>query len=368
MTELFRGPYEIKINTNKFNYVFPKKKQNLRITDIALYSMILSPYSKYMIRLIKNICSNYSMNISDMNVFDLGSNIGGTLYYFLEVSKSVTGIEFEPLHVDITWHNLNILSNKENINKLQLIYGDVEKIFMGKNIDVSNASFYDGAFTNINNKKDINLDNKLLFYIGTPFIDLSFGSTSVDELILKLYKMYVPNIMVIQLPCHIKNEYHKVFYNEKLRKLLLKINKIYDIKFFVDLKKNNVCSNLHLILIKKFKKINFNKKILKIKNNNELEEILNTLINDFNIECIIKKFNINASWKPVYYSSYYINGYLQNKNILLETYSHKSKKKRYMKIEVPENLIPKDITKNKKIKCDIKYDRFKNKLEEIIII
>ena len=100
MTELFRGPYEIKINTNKFNYVFPKKKQNLRITDIALYSMILSPYSKYMIRLIKNICSNYSMNISDMNVFDLGSNMR-TLYYFLEVSKSVTGIELN-IAVDIT--------------------------------------------------------------------------------------------------------------------------------------------------------------------------------------------------------------------------------------------------------------------------
>ena len=94
---------------------------------------------------------------------------------------------------------------------------------------------------------------------------------------------------------------------------------------------------------------------------------MNTLINDFNIECIIKK-SILLFLKPVYYSSYYINGYLQNKHILLETYSHKSKKKKYMKIEVPENLIPKDITKNKKIKCDIKYDRFKNKLEEIIII
>ena len=34
-----------------------------------------------------------------------------------------------------------------------------------KNIDISNASLH-GAFTNINNKKDINLDNKLFFYIG----------------------------------------------------------------------------------------------------------------------------------------------------------------------------------------------------------
>ena len=121
MTELFRGPYEIKINTHKFNYIFPRKKDNLRITDIALYSMILSPYSKYMIRLIKNICSNYSINIKDLDVFDLGSNIGGTLYYFLEVAKSVTGIEYEPLHVDITWHNLNLISKKEDLDKLKLV-------------------------------------------------------------------------------------------------------------------------------------------------------------------------------------------------------------------------------------------------------
>ena len=254
MTELFRGPYEIKINSHKFDYIFPKKKDNLRITDIALYSMILSPYSKYMITLIKNICSNYSINIKDLDVFDLGSNIGGTLYYLLEVAKSVTGIEYEPLHVDITWHNLNLLSKKENLDKLTLIYGDVEKIFMKQSININNAYEYSGKFNKLN-KKDITAGGNTLFYIGTPFIDLSFGSTSVDNLILHLQKTYSPKIMVIQLPCHIKNEHHQLFYNKNLNIILQKVKNSYDIKFFIDLKRNNICSNLHLILIKKNKKV-----------------------------------------------------------------------------------------------------------------
>ena len=59
--ELFRGPYEIEIDYKKFDYIFPKYVEGLRITDIALYSMILSPYSKYMINLIKNICNNHTL-------------------------------------------------------------------------------------------------------------------------------------------------------------------------------------------------------------------------------------------------------------------------------------------------------------------
>ena len=165
MTELFRGPFEIKINTHKFNYIFPKKNPNLRITDIALYSMILSPYSKYMIRLITNICSNYSIDIGKMNVFDLGSNIGGTLYYFMQVAKSVIGIEFEPLHVDITWHNLNLLSKKEELDKLKIIYGDVEKIFMKPNVNFNNAFGYDGKFKGLN-KYEPTMKSNTIFYIG----------------------------------------------------------------------------------------------------------------------------------------------------------------------------------------------------------
>jgi SAM-dependent methyltransferase len=370
MTELFRGPYEIKINTHKFNYIFPKKNDNLRITDIALYSMILSPYSKYMIRLIKNICSNYSMNIKDMDVFDLGSNIGGTLYYFLEVAKSVTAVEYEPLHVDITWHNLNLLSKKEELNKLNLIYGDVEKIFMEKSININNAFKYKGEFKELA-KKDINVPNNTLFYIGTPFIDLSFGSTPVDKLILHLYKIYNPNMIVVQLPCHIKNNNHKVFYNEKIKNILTKVKSTHDIKFFIDLKRNNVCSNLHLILIKKNKNVISKKSSIKIKNNNELEKILNKLIHLFNIDSIIKKFNINASWKPVYYNSHYINGFVKNNNVLLETYTRgvgKNVNIEHMKIPIPHNMRPDNIPKNKKIKCEVKYDRFKDKLESIQLI
>ena len=375
MSELFRGPYEIKINTHRFNFIFPKKNDNLRITDIALYSMVLSSYSKYMVRLLKNICSNYSINMRDLHIFDLGSNIGGTLYYFLEVAKSVTGIEYEPLHVDITWHNLNLLSKKEDLDKLKLVYGDVEKIFMKSRINTNDAFEYNGKFKKLTSK-DIPIKDNTLFYIGIPFIDLSFGSTSVDDVILHIYNKYSPVAIVIQIPCSIQNNYHDVFYKKKLLILLEKVKSNYDIKFFVDLKRNHVCTNLHLILIKKSKKMNINykKTVLQLRHNTDFEKLLNKLVHKFNIECIVKKFNINASWKPVYYSSYYINGYIKNRYVYLETYTRGTTKRvnvEQIKIPIPDNILEQkiiDIPRNKKVQCEVKYDRFTNKVEDIQLL
>ena len=375
MTDLFRGPYELKINTHKFDFIFPKKINNLRITDIALYSMVLSVYSKYMVRLLKNIYSNYSINMKDLNVLDLGSNIGGTLYYFLREAKSVTGIEYEPLHVDITWHNLNMLNSNEELKKLKLIYGDVEKIFMKQRINTSEAFQYNGEFSKLKNT-DIHINNNTLFYIGIPFIDLSFGSTSVSDVILHLDNKYSPISIVIQIPCSIQNNYHEEFYNKNLPILLEKIKSKYDIKFFIDIKKNYGCSNLHLILIKKNKKkiMKFKKKYVVLKHNIEFEKILNQLIHKFNIECIVKRFNINSSWKPVYYSSYYSNGYLKNSTVYLETFTRGTNKLvnvEQIKIPVTDNVLLKkikDIPRNKIVKCDIKYDRFTDKLKDIQLL
>tara|TARA_Y100001958_G_C21215357_1_gene540771 strand:- start:61 stop:1191 length:1131 start_codon:yes stop_codon:yes gene_type:complete len=375
MTDLFRGPYELKIDSHKFDFIFPKKTDNLRITDIALYSMILSVYSKYMVRLLKNIYFNYSIDMKDLNIFDLGSNIGGTLYYFLREAKSVTGIEYEPLHVDITWHNLNKLNSKEELKKLKLIYGDVEKIFMKQRINTSEAFHYNGEFTKLKNT-DIHINNNTLFYIGIPFIDLSFGSTSVSDVILHLDNQYSPISIVVQIPCSIQNNYHEEFYNKNLPILLEKIKSKYDIKFFIDIKKNYGCSNLHLILIKKNKKkiMKFKKKYVVLKHNIEFEKILNQLINKFNIECIVKRFNINSSWKPVYYSSYYSNGYLKNSTVYLETFTRGTNKLmnvEQIKIPVTDNVLLKkikDIPRNKIVKCDIKYDRFTDKLKDIQLL
>ena len=42
-----------------------------------------------------------------------------------------------------------------------------------------------------------------------------------------------------------------------------------------------------------------------------------------------------------------------------------------MKIPIPDNILDqkiKDIPHNKKVKCEVKYDRFKNKLEDIQLL
>lgn len=383
--ELFRGPYEIEIDYKKFDYIFPKYVEGLRITDIALYSMILSPYSKYMINLIKNICNNYNIDISTLDVYDLGSNIGGTLYYFLKYAKSVTGIEYEPLHVDITHHNLKLLCTNYELEKLNLIYGDVEEIFMNQTVNIKSSYLYNTTnssiqYKNITNKiknNIINIDHSnKLFYIGTPFIDLSFGKTKVSDLIISLFNKFKPELFVVQLPCNISNNYHKEFYNNLLINLLEKMKKYYEIKFFLDMKRNNTCSNLHLILVKKNKKDNKTlsgnriKKNIIIKNSPELQKIINKIILKYNIDSIIKKFKINASWKPVYYSSYYKNAIIDKKSIVFNSYTRgigKKNKKIKFKVSIPKRVLDKIGNIVNKSKCNVKYDRFKNKVDDIII-
>ena len=132
---------------------------------------------------------------------------------------------------------------------------------------------------------------------------------------------------------------------------------------------------IKIILVKKKKKsIRYKKQILRIKNNKALENILNKLVLQYNIECIVKKFNINASWKPVYYSSYYTNAYIKNKNIYIRTYTRGGKrilKLEKIKIPINDNILKiklLDNYTNKKLKCKVKYDRFRNKLEDVQLI
>ena len=68
-------------------------------------------------------------------------------------------------------------------------------------------------YKSINSIKGLS-SGKKLFYIGTPFIDLAFGSTLVDELILNIHKLHKPTMFVVQLPCNISNDIHINFYNK----------------------------------------------------------------------------------------------------------------------------------------------------------
>ena len=164
---LLRGPFEIELtNIQKYPHIFPKKSylilNKLRMTDIGLYSMIVSDCANYLIKTIQDILRRYNIKIQDLNGLDLGCNIGGTLYYFLQNCNHMTGIEYEPLHVEICYHNISTLNNKLN-NRLTLLYGDVEDIFMSKRIMLNNTKTYDGKFKRINlnksNTKPLNKTN-----------------------------------------------------------------------------------------------------------------------------------------------------------------------------------------------------------------
>ena len=150
MTDLLRTPYELKLtNIEKYPYIFPRVSKSilnkLRMTDIALYSMITSDNATYLCDLLDDILKQYNIDISKLKGLDLGCNTGGILYYFLQKCAHMTGIEFEPLHVEICHHNIQTL-DKQLLKKLTLLYGDVEEIFMGGRINISNAKYFNEKY------------------------------------------------------------------------------------------------------------------------------------------------------------------------------------------------------------------------------
>lgn len=377
MTDLLRTPYELKLtNIEKYPYIFPRVSKSilnkLRMTDIALYSMITSDNATYLCDLLDDILKQYNIDISKLKGLDLGCNTGGILYYFLQKCAHMTGIEFEPLHVEICHHNIQTL-DKQLLKKLTLLYGDVEEIFMGGRINISNAKYFNEKYVKPRTKNSKALEDIGLVYIGTPFIDLKYGNTRVELLILKIQEIYNPTIIIVQLPCSIYNDVHNVFYKTTLYKTLKMVNHAYDISFMFDYKQNNKCSNLHLILVKRKKNsIKRDDEMIHLKGEYKLQTLLNTLVNKFNIKCYKHKFNMNIIWRPLYYESYYINVVYNNNKL---TFNSKTLGENGdvepAKFKVVYEMTDDEKNKSNKqnnIKCRVKYDRFKNVVSKVIVV
>jgi len=379
MTDLLRTPYELKLmNIERYPYVFPRVSKSilnkLRMTDIALYSMITSDNAAYLCNLLDDILKKYKIDMSKLRGLDLGCNTGGVLYYFLQKCKHMTGIEFEPLHVEICHHNIKTLDKeKELLNKLTLIYGDVEEIFMSKQLNISNAKYYNEKYVKSRSKNSDALQDIGLVYIGTPFIDLKYGNTRVELLILRIKEMYNPSIIIVQLPCSIYNDIHNVFYKTTLYKMLKMLHHTYDLSFMLDYKQNDRCSNLHLILVKRKGNIIKSKaETIHLKGEYKLQRILNSLVQKFDIECYKHKFDINIIWRSLYYESYYIDCVYNNNKI---TFNSKTRGKNG-EVEAVKFKIPYEMTDEEKeisnktnnIKCHVKYDRFKNIITDVVIV
>ena len=331
--------------------------------------MLLADNASSLCDLVDNILRKYKINMNKLEGLDLGCNTGGVLYYLLKKCKHVVGIEYEPLHVEICYHNIKTL-DKKLVNKLTLLYGDVEEIFMGDQLNMSNTKYYNEKYVKSNSKNSKSLENIGLVYIGVPFVNLRYGSTSVELLILKMIKLYNPSIIIIQLPCTILNEYHSIFYETVLHKMLTKVNKIYDISFIFDYKRNNKCTNIELILVKRNKNIiNIDYKPFHLQGEYKLQSILTKLVKKFNITCYLHKFNIGVMWRQLYYNSYYINVVYYNNNLIFSSKTRGEKNEiKTAKFKIPYK-IPNELNKqnNKKIKCHVKYDRFNNTVSNVVI-
>jgi len=373
MTDLLRVPYEILLhNIEKYPYVFPRisvsKLNKLRITDIALYSMITADNAKYLTDLIIDILTKYNIDICKLNGLDLGCNTGGILYYLLKHCNHVTGIEFEPLHVDICYHNIKTIDHKL-LNKLTLLYGDVEEIFMGSSINIVNSKYYNSKYIKPRSKNSDRLKNIGLVYIGTPFIDLKYGNTRVESLILKIKELYKPRIIIVQLPCGISNSIHSIFYKRSLDKMLQLLHSTYDISFMFDYKQNDKCSNLHMILVKHKKnsipRMTHN---IRLKNESTLQNILNSIVRKFDIKCYSHKFNIKNIWREIYSKSYYTNVLYNNKKLIFNSITRGNTGDVVpVSFSVKHTFDTSIMNKRRNLKCNVKYDRFTDTIVDVLV-
>jgi len=376
MTDLLRNPFEISLtDIDEYPFLFPQvslsKLKKLRMTDIALYSMITADNASYLVNIIKKIANEYKIDLSKLTGLDLGCNTGGMLYYLLKECKHMVGIEYEPLHVEICYHNIKIL-DKDLLSKLTLIYGDVEDMFMKSNISLYNAKYYNNKFIKSRTKSCDKLKSIGLVYIGTPFIDLKYGNTRVELLILKINEIYKPSIIIIQLPCSISNNTHTAFYKVTLYKLLNIIKNSYDISFMFDFKQNNKCSNIHLILVKK--KYNINRKQLvlskpiQIKNQNLLQNILRSLVEKFNINCYTHRFNIRNIWRELYAKSYYTDVIYSNNKLTFNSITRSGNSSIIpISFSVKYKIDPNMLNKHSNVKCRVKYDRFTDTIVDVSV-
>ena len=186
-------------------------------------------------------------------------------------------------------------------------------------------------------------------------------------------------MFIIQLPCCISSPEQNIFYNNNLNILLSKMCIIYDIYFLCDIKRNNKCSNLHLIMMKKSKKYKppINKNVIILKHEYKLSNILNSLSIKYNINIYSKKFNISNIWRSLYSESYYINSFYKNKQITFNSFtrSNNLKQSNYIKTKIIldiDNSLISNKTKLKKAPtknpCKVRYDRFNNIIREVVLL
>lgn len=156
--------------------------ENLRFTDVSLYSSTPTEQSKYTAELL---LSYYSKNeLTTKTLTDATACIGGNTWIFADYVKQVTANELANIHAEILENNMKAL-NKKNITFLNRNYLD---IYLSVKQDII---FFDPPWGGTNYKQFNDVEIQLMGSDGQP--------KKLDEIILGLLQ-YKCETMILKLP------------------------------------------------------------------------------------------------------------------------------------------------------------------------
>lgn len=228
-------PWDISINDNKFIMnnkiirIFPHLK------NLNNYSKLLidpESFSYITIREIADLTSKiicyhlikYNINPQKVKIIDYTAGVGGNVLSFSKYFNHIYAIEISKQRYEYLINNVEIYGYKNItcINDSAICFTDNDLIKINPNV-----IFIDPPWGGVE-------------YKNTDLLQLKLGNLSIEELIIKIFKLYSQNFDYIKNINFLEN-------NNKF--IILKLPKNYDIEYFYHyIKKNNIIKNYTICL------------------------------------------------------------------------------------------------------------------------
>ena len=208
-------PYELKIHTDitieKLMEIFPKNKnpEDLRITDIGVYSITKKNEAYFITNLITKFFGNEKISITDSTAC-----VGGNTISFIlnEQIWHVNSVELNKLHFDILKHNIK--SYKES-DKIVFYNNNYLNIMNELKQDVI---FYDLPWGGIDYKK-----NEMIM-LGLYDDDNNY--VKITEIVNEQKNNSKLQVLKLPLNFDFTNFFHEIIYNKiKIHKIFNKFTK-----------------------------------------------------------------------------------------------------------------------------------------------
>ena len=211
----FKKPIELTINKDitieKIQEIFPKNRnyEDLRITDIGIYSITKKNEAYFITNLITKFFGTEKITITDST-----SCIGGnSISFFLnEQVKKINCVEIDKLHFEILKNNINSYRNND---KVVFINNNYLSVMNSLQQDVI---FYDLPWGGVDYKKNEEMmlglyDNENHYIKITEIVNIQKNNTKLQ---------------VLKLPLNFDftNFFHEITYNKiKIHKIFNKFTK-----------------------------------------------------------------------------------------------------------------------------------------------